>query len=81
MKPPFEVRSFKCASWEGRVSAFCMACPWTDHGEGNREDKNAIKRVCAHAKKHAQQTGHDVRLNHTHQRGYEPVDAPAPTNA
>ena len=71
--PAFRVRSFKVHHWYGTARAWCSDCSWSERAEGSKVDRNAIPRTYAHAKKHAENTGHEVRIDRTQQRGYRKV--------
>lgn len=69
------VRPFKVHSFYGRVVAWCSepSCHWRESAEGSTVDKNAIPRTYARAKRHAEETGHETRIDRTQQRGYRAV--------
>lgn len=62
----YRVRSFKCSARSSDASAWCDECDWRDRGEQGQTAK-----ICRHAKRHAEQTGHEVRIDITRQRGYK----------
>ena len=68
--PTFKVKAFKCGAKSNKSHAWCMQCEWF---RTNKRDGSLSSTVCAAARKHTQQTGHETRIDIEHQRRYRVI--------